>query len=412
MPKFISVAHELALANATLKKQADRISELEATNANLKAILVRYGINFESEGLRSTVSPPSHSTSDDDGDQISYLRSTAASRARTQASQIHARARSETHSGRRLSIYGKAYIYVDGALVPHVSNQQSTERPHYEKATWASIQRQTQLGSFYDGSDDYDDSDTEPEMDPLWDNSLGLPEEPQIPETPQDTTLEESTRLHQTPLDWTPGASNHPAIHVYVPSKFTFKLLRRALILAQEAFYEMARDNWPDIRQVSFPEGPHEVRFGRTEMESCLGSLPTEQLGARGTRASGVKCAIEEMANLRNAVCHFRGNTAHTPPDIDTLLKYAQCLAVELRDEPRALKIRDLRDALRRRAEEELLVIEELEPLAALPFFEPRWKAHQELLFREVLCRIKMPWYRGDYPPAVVCIANEWGKWK
>ncbi|RYP81132.1 hypothetical protein DL769_002141 [Monosporascus sp. CRB-8-3] len=411
MPKFISTAHELTLANATLQKQADRISEPEAINANLKAILVRYGINFESEGLRSTVSTPSHNTSDYDGDQISYLRSTAASRARTQAPQIHARLRSQAHSGRKLSIYGKVYIYIDGALVPGVRYQQSTGRPHYEKATAASVQRQAKLGSFYNGSNDYDDSDTEPELDPLWDNSLLLPEEPQTPETPQDTTLEESTRLHQIPLDWTPGASSHPAICIYIPSKFTFRLLCRALILAQEAFYEMARENWPDIKQGSFPEGPHEVRFGRTEMESCLGALPTERFGARGTKASGVRYAIEEMANLRNAVCHFRGNTARTPSDIDTLLKYAQCLAVELRDEPRALKIRDLRDALRRCAEE-LREIEEIDPLAALPLFQPRWKAHQELLFKEVLWRIKMPWYPGDYPPAIVRVADEWGKWK
>ncbi|RYO97213.1 hypothetical protein DL764_007354 [Monosporascus ibericus] len=167
----------------------------------------------------------------------------------------------------------------------------------------------------YNGSNDYDDSDAEPEMDPLWDNSLPLPEEPQTSETPQDTTLEESTR------------------------------------------------------QGSFSEEPHEVRFGRTEMESCLCSLPTKQLGARATRASGIKCAIEEMADMRNAVCHFRGNTAHTPPDIDKLLKYAQCLAVELRYEPRALKIRGLRDALRQRAEE-LREIEVLVPFgrfASLP---------------------------------------------
>ncbi|RYO96416.1 hypothetical protein DL765_011606 [Monosporascus sp. GIB2] len=333
MPKFISEAHELSLANATLQKQAEHISELEAINTNLKAILVRV--------------------------------------------------QSNAHSGRKLSIHGKVYIYVDGTLAPHFSDQQSTERPHYEKATWASIQRQRQLGSFHGGWNDCDDSDTEPELDPLWDSSLPLPEESQTPETPEDSTLEESTRLHQTPLDWAQGASDHPAICIYIPSKFTLKLLRRALVLAQEALYEMARENWPTIKQGSFPEGPHEVRFGRAEMESCLGSLPTEQLGARGTRASGVRYAVEEMANLRNAVCQFRGNTAHTPPDIDRLLKHAQCLAVELRDEPRALKVRGLRDALRQRAEEELREIEEIDPLATLPLFQPRWKVHQELLYRQ-----------------------------
>ena len=229
--------------------------------------------------------------------------------------------------------------------------------------------------------------------------------------------MEELTRLSERPIDWQPSEKDpvqriHPAIHVYVPSKFAYKLLRRALVLSQEAFYVAAREYWPSIAR-NYPGGPHEVRFGRTELDLDTGFSPPwpGKAESKGISTYRVHHQLRSLVALRNIVCHFRGDAHHEANGIDWVLEAAQSFAVVLMDERRARKIRGLRDALRDRAMLEYKEIEDMQFFADMPFCELGYKEHQESLF----CNV---WYDSQnplsidvgLPIAIRRVAEAWGK--
>ncbi|RYP53645.1 hypothetical protein DL768_001425 [Monosporascus sp. mg162] len=215
-------------------------------------------------------------------------------------------------------------------------------------------------------------------------------------------TLEERSELRDS--SWLSG----PAGHVYIPSKPAYRLLRKAFCLAQESFYYAARKHWRDTKiwYGNFTQGPHEVLFGYSELESRIGERWHEYsmdfLANGGFSSSDVVSALFDMPTVRNKVCHFGGRCSDDLKTYDSDLAICQRLAVTLKDERRALKIRRLRDQLRVEAEKVLAEIESLHDLAALPYARP-WKRHHVKSFRELELSTD-----EDMPEVIVRAAETW----
>ncbi|RYP64901.1 hypothetical protein DL770_009109 [Monosporascus sp. CRB-9-2] len=228
-------------------------------------------------------------------------------------------------------------------------------------------------------------------------------DEPPSEELPcKGRTLEERSGLRDS--SWLSG----PALHVHIPSKPACRLLRKAFCLAQESFYHAARKHWrhTKIWYGNFTQGPHEVLFGYSELERCIGERWQEYsmdfLANGGFSASDVVSALFDMPIVRNKVCHFGGRFSDDLKTYDSDLATCQRLAVTLKDERRAFKIRRLRDLLRAEAETVLAEIESLQDLAALPYARP-WKRHHVKAFRDLELSTD-----EDVPEAIVRAADTW----
>ncbi|KAI0011130.1 hypothetical protein F4779DRAFT_615985 [Xylariaceae sp. FL0662B] len=455
MPKIHSTAAcRLARAEATIQKQADRILELEATVLKMATKLTRHGIKVDS---LSSSRRELRSSQADDFETPSYLQATASSRAK----QHRTNSKPSTSKGyclSGLSVGANKYVYLDGKLILDGPPEHTAERtPHYATETMASYRRQTSKrggwtstswrlrGHHY--SSDMEETQPVKKCPSSWDGPYEeyevlheIPPSPpsssvsenddekeddqgtQINQTDPVELLGKQTRLGEIPWGYSPTSdAHHPAYYVYVPSKFAFRTLQRGLILAQEAFFDTARECWPDIQREFFPGGPHEVRFGRTDSETCVNWLTFQhRIGGRGGPRNEwrVQGALSNVAYLRNAVCHYDGRGLRQVTRIDDLLKCAQELAVSLLDAGRAHKIRALRDELRPRAEMELGEIERNRTLAELPECRLRWKVHHEMLFRDtyLMSRSKHPLFSvpNDYPVAILKVTEQWEKsgWK
>ncbi|RYP49758.1 hypothetical protein DL769_011047 [Monosporascus sp. CRB-8-3] len=215
-------------------------------------------------------------------------------------------------------------------------------------------------------------------------------------------TLEERSRLRDS--SWLSG----PAGHVHIPSKTVCRLLRKAFCLAQESFYYAARKHWRDTKiwYGNFTQGPHEVLFGYSELERRIGERWHEYsmdfLANGGFSASDVVSALFDMPTVRNKVCHFGGRCSDDLKTYDSDLTTCQKLAVTLKDERRAFKIRQLRDQLRVEAEKVLAEIESLQDLATLPYARP-WKRHHVKAFRDLELSTD-----EDMPETIVRAAETW----
>ncbi|KAI5363351.1 hypothetical protein Slin15195_G107370 [Septoria linicola] len=99
--------------------------------------------------------------------------------------------------------------------------------------------------------------------------------------------------------------------------------------------------------------------------------------------------------------------------DMDHYLQSVQDLACVMRDEPRALKVRALRDELREHVNKSMAELELLEPLAHLPGSR-HWAVHHEATFQWALFNVTRPcggdaWCKEDYyHPAVLRAARAW----
>ena len=455
MPKFHSTAaHRLVQAEATIQRQAEHILELEVTITKLKVKLASRGIKVDSTlssrpKSRSSLTPPSPMS--DGAETASYLQGTASSRAKARLTETTESSHSKDYCHTKLTKGGNHYVYIDGRLILDGPLQHTEKRiPHYAVETEASCQRRaitcrngwgsSTSSAFWDARNHHYPSDTEETEPPKKSNRGWVPRGYVEPETPPSSVCDEDEPGHpENPINpiavlrkksrynekpWDYSLSSHdappPASYVYIPSKFTFGLLRRALVLAQEAFFATARECWPDFQRAHFPGGPQEVKFGRSDMEVPLTQLFfSNRLGGRGgtgARAE-VSSALSQVADLRNAVCHYDGQGLRKVHSIDSQLSSAHELAICLLDTGRAHKIRGLRDALVRRAEEELREIENCRALIALPECRLRWKMHQQMLFDGTgrssrstsLFAVDFP--PRNYPVAVLEATEEWEKW-
>lgn len=166
-----------------------------------------------------------------------------------------------------------------------------------------------------------------------------------------------------------------PRALCYVPSKVQFQTLQRGLELAQEALWNALHDNWPEFQLKHWPEGPHEVRFGMTELEAVF---PFRNVGVpseANINMGSILSAAKMVSELRNSVCHpvrIPNCTA------DEWLRRAQELAVDLEDEKRAFQIRGLRDRL---IDETKKAYEEIRHGR----FDACWPYHHQRFFDHVL---------------------------
>ncbi|KAM3424324.1 hypothetical protein BST61_g11139 [Cercospora zeina] len=122
------------------------------------------------------------------------------------------------------------------------------------------------------------------------------------------------------------------------------------------------------------------------------------------------------VASLRNNLAHLDNNDSNS---LDLLLKRAQDLACTMRDEPRALEVRALRDELRELTEEAFAELTRLDPLIQLPD-EIVWPAYHEATFQDVIRRLTVSkadpaWQTGSlqedfYDPVVVRAAQYWAE--
>ncbi|KAK3672004.1 hypothetical protein LTR78_008179 [Recurvomyces mirabilis] len=224
---------------------------------------------------------------------------------------------------------------------------------------------------------------------------------------PQAQSLENRSRLYPHTRDPFYNPKN-PASDMYPPNRLMSRLLRRALRLAQETVWTAFRAHWPEEQRRRYLEGPEEVKLGFDEVESALrhwswGVAKEGEVEKCGYGRKAAYSAMSNMSYLRNAVCH---PDWRTPWSVDSLLRDAQALAVTMRDEPRAFKIRALRDELQAaqlQAHDELL---SFVGLASLPGAKP-WSLHHQRLFADVTHDISTS-SPGKYDHILLRAAKEW----
>ena len=214
-----------------------------------------------------------------------------------------------------------------------------------------------------------------------------------------DQSLKARSRLNDDTFFDTP-ASKCP-----VPFDFQQRLLNAALRLAQGTLWTALRDHWPRLQRRYYLETPVQVRFGREELSSAFGNedLPTEANEMCGQTRQTVIGYVLNVVYLRNAVCHA---SRHSTREVDSLLQYAQALAVLLQDERRSFKIRKLRDKLQSKATEAYDEIETRVGIAALPYAKP-WPLHLQHFFSRINVDFDLGPSSG-LPDFIVQASREW----
>ncbi|KAI1635867.1 hypothetical protein F4809DRAFT_642097 [Biscogniauxia mediterranea] len=405
MPKLIqSVAHQHG--DAERLKLERRKRELENEIRRIDAILQQkyYDVEKKAQSPKS----PTNNT------EPSYLRATNASRNRSVLADNQPM---DTTKSKVVSIHGITYTFQDGRLIgrppcydrkdwnctkptnlyqhhTEASGQKIKPTITYERHTEASRQRIKPRVRYIDyeslkspispsGTIDMDKSTTS-----CGNDSVTLVE---ISETVVETgapVVEDASDVEsewdddfEAMEDEIPFAQRE---YLVIPSKVGYRILFRAFRLAQDIFYNAARKHWPKLFKRMCPGGPHEVRFGYSELESY--SVSTAVTRVPGGRSPfGPSGRIYNMISLRNAICHF-GSGANSW-DVSTYIHYvAQVLelALEVDDKPRAKKAVALRRELHAEIRKVLDDFENLEPLKRLPFSLP-WKGHHVEAFQMYL---------------------------
>ena len=196
-----------------------------------------------------------------------------------------------------------------------------------------------------------------------------------------------------------------PASKCPVPFDFQQHLLNAALRLAQETLWTALREHWPRLQRRCYLETPVQVRFGREELSSAFGNedVPTEANEMCGQTRRTVIGYVLNVVYLRNAVCHA---SRHSMQEVDSLLQYAQALAVLLRDERRSFKVRKLRDELQSKATQAYDEIETRVGIAALPYAKP-WPLYLQHFFSRINVDFDLGPTSG-LPEFIVQAAREW----
>ncbi|CAK1358544.1 unnamed protein product [Cercospora beticola] len=236
--------------------------------------------------------------------------------------------------------------------------------------------------------------------------------------------IQDRTRCHDKFFD-------KPSSRISIPFEHQLRLLRAAYSIAQKAFWHGLERYWPGQEMYNYPLGPDSVRFGFSELKEVLGSMHNFSWSLRSflypevngrwadlcTRVpTFVEPTIINMRGIRNVLAHPSNLLSDY---VDSLLKDAHDLACMMRDEPRALEVRALRDELRDLATESFNEIERLEPWIHLPN-DIVWPTHHEATFQQMLRSLQLgddnPRYVMDnahekhYDPAIVRAARHWAE--
>ncbi|KAI1772173.1 hypothetical protein F4818DRAFT_444405 [Hypoxylon cercidicola] len=284
-----------------------------------------------------------------------------------------------------VNVDGASYHYTNGRLIqishPHIV-------PRYMQETRSSLAKSEARGwgptfrvsckSDYSFIEDSVDSGEERDMPPPEETSDDEDTSP----GPVLYTMNDLKKLVGEPV-----RDLFPKFGVQISSKDGFDVLRAAHRIAQEAFYDAARKFWPSIWD-SIQEGPHLVRLGRTEIGQYMGETGTHfDLSLCGSQHSTVYYTLLDLVDLRNTLCH-PGTPLQSVCGVDSHLLAVQMFTLALRDEQRSMKIRSMRDELRRLAVESFDRINCFSSLAVLPFANeanPHWEPYQKSMFRTVL---------------------------
>ncbi|KAK5111845.1 hypothetical protein LTR85_011743 [Meristemomyces frigidus] len=430
-PRTRALEREIATLNA-------RVAELEAESQRWKEAYQQVWKSSSSRARKDSLAVlTKHS---DHHSTPSYLKPTAASEKRAVPSTAAADSTLSRLPSRATEHHHGSLLYDDGKLVNAPEEDEHAEVPNYLRHTEASA-RQAGLSYSASGSrgwgvsaplitttaqrtllpeEETDDvrqpgpwdagyqSDAEEDPSPEEEEDL----EPALTCTrcdaieaaatsPTNQALSIRSRLHDQDFYTT------PASECYVPMRLQTRTLKTALRLAQETAWCALRTHWPLIQRSKYLEGPEEFKFGREELDRVFGNeqYPTEANEMCGAPRGSVMNALLGVVFLRNAVCHPMQRDTRS---VDQLLQTAQYLAVTLLDEPRAFRMRRMRDALQTAAREAHAEIEALEPLACLPHARP-WAIHHQRLFSAVRFAVdhRMP-DRGRFSPIIVRAAMTW----
>ncbi|KAK7914162.1 hypothetical protein PG985_011865 [Apiospora marii] len=222
--------------------------------------------------------------------------------------------------------------------------------------------------------------------------------------TEEETPQQDPTRLHETNFD------NEASTYIEIESATGLRLLTEALVIAKEAWYDFCHQYQRDIWRDYFPSGPHEVLLETPMIEEYIGRWQHDHTPP-GVTFLGATPALRCVKHVRNAVCHFRP-VDWAVKDYDRLLQYSHAVAVALNDEPRAIKVRELRDELRDVAAETLSDIQNLGLTSVAPC-RREWEPHHEWFLGGVVNRSMAGHDAEEYEhgPAVWLAVEAW-KWQ
>ncbi|KAK7961918.1 uncharacterized protein PG986_002743 [Apiospora aurea] len=162
-----------------------------------------------------------------------------------------------------------------------------------------------------------------------------------------------------------------------------------------------------------FPGGKQEVRLERVMVDAYLDFETTN--GDSLYDYPGVSSALTDCTFLRNECSHFGGQSLDAD-EYDKLLKAAHALAVAVRDKPRAIRARALRDELGKLATDTLNELETLS-FSSILGIRREWKVHHESLFGQKFCYTSsdaddcLDWDGFKFSPAIMLALRAW-RWQ
>lgn len=352
--------------------------DLKAENARLREALARAQVGASQPALPRRPSLTENS-------KASYMRPTVSSSRRAVPKEAYL----DQMDVEKPDVDQSKY-YKDGRLVRAVKEPE--KQRHYLQPTSASqAKARSCQGGWASWSSDDDDQQT------LWESEHPHPSRPSTPQSHEaecqrcidlenacadtgSSSLAVSSRLDDVDF------RRSPAARIFIPARKMFRVLASGLCIAQDIIWHAMRTHWPQVQRFYWLESPREVKLGRTELQEIFGgeNVPLRQYNNLcGGPSMTVNGAILSLPELRNTVAHSNRVGLVVA---DGLLQDVQYLAVVLQDERRALKVRQLRDALQAEAHKALREIEALYSIMWDPLNSRRqWRIHHQLTFREVL---------------------------
>lgn len=406
MPKLIpSLAVMLKKNDVALRKEND---EMKAENARLRAALAEAQVSADRPILTSR-----QPLTDDSA--ASYMRPTISSSMKIVAAAEGLEQDSIIDEEQDVD---RSRYYLDGRLVR--VGKRKYDYHHYMQSTQAwrdKARRLTTYGYSWASVDDEQKSPWDLEHEETQQASTTEPAEL---ECQRCTELEDA--LDDTSSDCLAARSRlfdndfyrTPAARIILPARVVFRVLASGLAIAQDTLWNAMRTHWPDKQQWRWLKSPRQVQLGQSELQDIFGGEDkprTNYNNMCGGPSSTVNGAILSLPELRNTVAHQNLVGLRTA---DGLLEDAQHLAVVLKDERRAFKVRDLRDTLQTEALKALEEIKSVNYILCDPLNSHRqWKILHQRTFREVIAHRKG--YGPDsqkiyeaYPDFVKHAAAEW----
>ncbi|KAJ8110739.1 hypothetical protein ONZ43_g5798 [Nemania bipapillata] len=243
-----------------------------------------------------------------------------------------------------------------------------------------------------------------------WGEDTGTPAEEPLSTTPPSEDIEvevgdapEPSLAKRSRLN---DNLNHATRSVVIDSKRALDYLRRGIEIAQGVVFEISSSRAPGW--CHFEDGPHLVRFGRSELMYWIGEeCPRSYLARNGHSADTVHSALLDIVPIRNSISHPVGQWLRCPIDADDSLRRVHSLAIILGDEKRAFEARRLRDELRDETNRLVQDVLDLYYLTLQPYApKMEYKSNHVALFKYAL---------RNYDPSVhsaqlMAVARMWAR--